>query len=363
TSYQENYSDDKLLPKFTIYAKATVDKTDKLFELTDEILNHTKLDDIDRLKEVITRHQSQIEARVKNNGVGIATTRLSSYYTNQGMYNELTNGLSYYDFITELTQNFDAKQEEVVSKLQETAKLLFNKKNVIAGITCSEDNYTTYKTALEKFASTLPTEDLQMNEWAFDLNIKNEGLMSASMVQYVVKGYDYKKLGYEWDGKMRVLNQVMSRDYLQNKIRVIGGAYGGWASFSPTGSAYFASYRDPNLKETLENYDAAPEFVKNFEADEKEMTRFIIGTISNIDMPTTASQRGSIAMNNYFTQKTKTEMEKERNAILTTTAEDIRSYDQMIQEIMDQNIICVYGNDQKIKTHKDLFKEIKYITK
>ncbi|MDY6800747.1 MAG: insulinase family protein [Bacteroidota bacterium] len=363
TSYQENYSDDRLLPKFMIYAKATVDKADKLFELTAEILNHSKLDDIDRLKELITRHQSQIEARVKNNGVGVATTRLSSYYSNQGMYNELINGLSYYDFITELTQNFDANKEEIVKKLQETAKLLFNKNNVIAGITCSDDNYATYKTELEKFASTLPAEEVKKNEWAFDLSVKNEGLMSASMVQYVVKGYDYKKLGYAWDGKMRVLNQVMSRDYLQNKIRVMGGAYGGWASFSPTGSAYFASYRDPNLKETLENYDAAPEFVKNFEADENEMTRFIIGTISNIDMPTTASQRGSIAMNNYFTQKTKTEMEEERNAILTTTAEDIRSYEQMIRDVMAKDVICVYGNDQKIKAHKDLFNETKYITK
>ncbi|MEE4197800.1 MAG: insulinase family protein [Bacteroidales bacterium] len=363
TSYQENYSDDNLIPKFMVYGKATVDKTNKLFELTAEILNNTKLDDVERLKEVMVRHQSQMESRIKNNGVGVATTRLSSYYSNEGMFNELTNGLSYYDFITDLTRNFETKQEDIVAKLQETAKLLFNKNNMIAGITCSDDNYVTYKTELQNFASALPAEEIQKNEWIFTLEPKNEGLMSASMVQYVIKGYDYKKLNYEWDGKMRVLNQVMSRDYLQNKIRVMGGAYGGWASFSPAGDAYFASYRDPNLKETLENYDAAPEFLKNFEADEKEMTRLIIGTISNMDMPTTASQRGSIAINNYFMKKTKAAMEEERNAVLTTSAEDIRSYEEMIRNIMDQDIICVYGNDQKIKAHQELFKETKYITK
>src|SRR5690606_15421529 len=134
---------------------------------------------------------------------------------------------------------------------------------------------------------------------------KNEGFMSASMVQYVVKGYDFKKLGYEWDGKMQVLNQILSRDYLQNKIRVMGGAYGGWAQISAAGNALFASYRDPNLTETLDNYDAAPDFLKAFNVDSTEMTRFIIGTISNIDRPTTASQRGSMAMNNYFTKRTK----------------------------------------------------------
>ncbi|MGM0407893.1 MAG: insulinase family protein [Bacteroidota bacterium] len=362
-SYLENNSDDKLIPKFMVNAKATVDKTDKLFELTAEILNHTKFDDIDRLKEVMTRHQSQVESGVKNNGVGVATTRINSYYSNEGMFNELTGGLTYYDFITALTDNFDAKNQEIIEKLQQTAKLLFNKNNLIANITCSKDNYPTYKKELESFVSTLSEEDVQLIDWTFDFEIRNEGLMSSSMVQYVIKGYDFKELGYEWDGKMRVLNQVMSRDYLQNKIRVMGGAYGGWARFAPSGNAFFASYRDPNLKETLENYDAAPEFLAGFDADETAMTRFIIGTISNIDRPTTASQRGWMAVNNYFTKSTKEELEQERNAILNTTLEDIKSYEKMIKDIMDQDVICVYGNDQKIKAHKDLFKEIKHITK
>ncbi|MFW5721453.1 MAG: peptidase, partial [Bacteroidota bacterium] len=363
TSYLENNDDEKLIPKFAVNAKATIDKTDKLFELTTEILNQTKLDDIDRLKDLIIRHQSQIESMVKNNGVGIATTRLNSYYSNQGMFNELTRGLSYYEFITELTENFDSKSQEIIDNLEKTATLLFNKNNLITNITCSEENYVDFKKEAEGFVSQLPNEEVVLNDWAFEFEVKNEGLMSSSMVQYVIKGYDFKKLGYEWDGKMRVLNQILSRDYLQNKIRVMGGAYGGWARIAPSGNTYFASYRDPNLKETFENYDAATEFLAEFDADETAMTRFIIGTISNIDRPTTASQRGWMAVDNYFTKTTKEELEKERNAILNTTAKDVKSYEQMIREIMKQDIICVYGNDQKIKANQDLFKEIKPITK
>jgi presequence protease len=363
TSYLENNADDKLIPKFAVNAKATVDKTDKLFELTTEILNQTKLDDVERLKDVMIRHQSQIESMVKNNGVGIATTRLNSYYTNAGMFNEMIRGLSYYDFITELTENFDSKSQEIIDNLEKTATLLFNKNNLTASITCSEDNYVTYKKEAEGFVSELPNEEVVLNDWAFDFEVKNEGLMASSMVQYVIKGYDFKELGYEWDGKMRVLNQILSRDYLQNKIRVMGGAYGGWARIAPSGNTYFASYRDPNLKETFENYDAAPEFLAEFDADETAMTRFIIGTISNIDRPTTASQRGWMAVDNYFTKSTKEELEKERNAILNTKVEDIKSYEQMIREIMEQDIVCVFGNDQKIKAHQDLFKETKFVTK
>jgi presequence protease len=359
TSYLENDSDEKLIPKFGITAKATIDKTDKLFELIDEILNRTKFDDVERLKDVMIRHQSQVESNVKNYGIGYATRRLSSYYCNQGMYNELTSGLSYYDFITDLTRNFDSKNEEIIKNLKKTARLIFNKQNLIAGITCSEDNYSTYKEQLNVFIAKLPNEKIPLNQWPFDCEPRNEGLTSSSMVQYVTKGSDYKKLGYKWDGKMRVLNQVLSRDYLQNKIRVLGGAYGGWASFSPSGNAFFASYRDPNLAETLKNYDAAPEFLSNFNVDSTEMIRFIIGTISNIDRPTTASQRGSIAINNYFSKFTKDKKEKERQAILNTSDEDIRSYSKMISDIMAQNTICVYGNDQKIKGNKDLFKGVR----
>jgi hypothetical protein len=361
TTYLEDHSDQKLIPKFRITAKATLDKTEKLFELMDEILNYSKLNDKERLKEVLLRHQSQIESQVKNYGIGYAITRLNSYFSNEGMFNELTGGLTYYDFITDISENFDSKSDELIEKLEKTAGLLLNKQNLVAGITCSDENYFTFEQAFGNFISRLPDTATELSKWDFDFEPKNEGLTSSSMVQYVIKGYDYKKLGYEWDGKMQVLNQILSRDYLQNKIRVMGGAYGGWANISPNGNAFFASYRDPNLAETLENYDATEEFLTSFDADTTEMTRYIIGTISNIDGPTTPSMRGYMAMNNYFTNTTRAEMEAERNAILNTTAEDIRGFAKMISDVMAQNIICVYGNDQKIKENDDLFKEIRAV--
>jgi Zn-dependent M16 (insulinase) family peptidase len=362
TSYLEDYSDEKLRPKFVVTAKSTIDKSDKLFELTNEILNKSQFSDSERLKDVLVRHQSQVESSVKNNGVSYALSRLNSYFTNQGVFNELTSGLDYYEFVSDITRNFDTKKEEIIENLQNTADLLFRKQNLIAGVTCSDENYKELEDPFKSFVKNLSAGEVSKNEWAFDFDAKNEGLKSSSMVQYVTKGYDFKKLGHEWDGKMRVLNQILSRDYLQNKIRVMGGAYGGWARISPTGVVYFASYRDPNLSETFDNYNAAPEFLKNFDADEKEMTRFIIGTISNMDRATTASQRGAIAFRNHFTRLTKAEMEKERNAVLSTTAEDIQNYAGMIENVMSQDVLCAYGNDQKIETNKAIFKETKPVT-
>jgi hypothetical protein len=358
TSFPENKTDEKLLPKLMISSKATIDKTGKLFELVDEILNKSNFGDTLRLKELITREQARVDSDIKNNGLGYAMTRLQSYYSNTGMFNELVSGLEYYRFITGLSKNFDNKAADIQSKLSETARLLFTKENVIASVTCSEKDYPDFSAGMEKLVASFPKDAVELNEWKFDFAQKNEGLLTASKVQYVVKGYDFKKLGYQYNGKMRVLNQVLSTDWLQNQVRVIGGAYGGFAGFSPTGNVYFGSYRDPNLKETLENYDNTVGYLDKFEADEKTMTRFIIGTVSRLDQPMNVSDKGNLAFQRYFEKTTPEELKAEREAVLSTTPEDIKAMSKMVADILGQDAICVYGNDEKIKANAALFGEL-----
>jgi Zn-dependent M16 (insulinase) family peptidase len=362
TYFFENHDDNKLIPKFVVYGKATTEKADKLFELTDEILQHSVYADKDRLKDLLTRHHAQLESDIKNNGLSYAMSRLTSYYSNAGMLNEETSGMDYYNFITGLFNNFDSKSDEIIAKLEETASLLFNKQNMIAAITCDDQDFTAYSNGLTAFADKLKDGKPALNHWDFDFEVKNEGLKSASKVQYVVKGYNFKKLGYEYNGKMKVLNQILSRDWLQTQIRVVGGAYGGFSGISPTGNVYFASYRDPNLKETFENYDNTPGYLDTFEADSTEMTRYIIGTISNIDQPLTASQKGSIATRYYFEKTSPEELKTERAAVLSTTAEDIKAMKQMVADILKQDVICAYGNEEKIQENAGLFKHVLSVT-
>ena len=182
--------------------------------------------------------------------------------------------------------------------------------------------------------------------------------MAASKVQYVLQGTDFTDLGYSWDGKIRVLNQIISREWLKNQVRVIGGAYGGFARFSPTGQVYFGSYRDPNLRSTLENYAKTPEFLSTLDIDQMEMTRFIIGTISGMDLPETASQRGNTAVARYFTNLTQEQFQRERTAVLTTTLDDVKSYEKMVLTILENSPICVYGNEDELKENKDLFEKL-----
>lgn len=357
-TYLEDLQDENLLPKMEIGSKAMNGKVNKLFELTSEIVNRSKLDDKDRLKAVLTRHQSRLDSRIKGNGYGYARRRAASYFTNRGVFEEQTAGIEYYWFVTELAKNFDEQADQIIDNLKKTAALLFTKSNLISAVTCNQADFSVFSKGLQSFVKDLLDAKTEFQTWSFDLSPKNEGFLSASKVQYVIKGYDFKKLGYQWDGKMRVLNQVLSSDWLQTQIRVVGGAYGGFCSFSPTGEVFFSSYRDPNLKGTLENYDATPGYLHAFEADESTMTRYIIGTIASMDRPRTPSQKGDVAVRRYFEKSTYQEAQSDRDAVLATTAGDIRNMEKLVSDILQQNLYCVYGNQSKVEEAKDLFKEV-----
>lgn len=354
--YLENNDDSKMIPKFVVSMKATNEKLDKLFELSTEILNKTKYNDPERLKAILIRHQSRLDAQIKGDGSNMANTRFKSYISNTGMFDEQTSGYDYYSFISKLTKDFDSNQQQIIDNLTKVASLLITKENMIVGTTCNSDDYKLFTQKLKLLTSNIKSEKPSYNSWNFTLDNKKEGFQTASKVQYVYGGANFKKLGYSWSGKMLVLNKIISQDWLHKQLRVIGGAYGGRSTFSTSGNITFYSYRDPNLAETVANYKKTSEFLKNFNASEKEMVPYIISTISGIDQPTTPSQRGEISYYNYFIKAKAEDTQKERDEILKTTKNDIVGYAKMINDIIEQGVICVYGNSEKIDANKDLFK-------
>jgi Zn-dependent M16 (insulinase) family peptidase len=343
------------------------DKVNKMFELAGEIIAKTKFADKERLKEVLLRHQSRLEANIKSNGYNFTQTRLTSYFSKQGAFNELTNGVDYYQFITTLANNFDAKYEEISANLSKISKLLFNNKNMVVSITCNKTEVPLCLKDVEQLSPVFSsTSDSQKIPDTYDLSIKperkNEGFLTSSKVQYVVQGYNFKQLGYSWSGKLQVLSQILSTDYLQTQIRVVGGAYGGWSSFSPSGLVFFASYRDPNLKKTLDNYNGIPEYLGKFEADDNTMTRYIIGTVAQMDRPQTPSQKGDIATRRFFENTTEKDVQQIRDEVLSTSSLDIRAMKKLTEDILAKKTFCVYGNEDKVNSDKEVFESIKKLT-
>ncbi|MBN2480279.1 MAG: insulinase family protein [Bacteroidales bacterium] len=357
------YDDNNMIPKFQVAMKTTGEKLNKGLEILEEIVNGTKYDNVARLRELLARHQSQLEMYMMQNGYNVALMRFISYLSQRGMFSELSGGVSYYWFITDLLKKFDSGPDAVVEKLQAVSGLLFTRSNMMAGTTCNESDFNMYAPAFESFFSAFTDKPVRLNHWKLDPIAGNEGFLTASKVQYVIKGYDYRKLGLDWNGKWNVLNQILSTGWLQTQIRVIGGAYGGFSGFNRNGTIYFASYRDPNLKETLDNFDETVDYLREFQADLTDMTRFIIGTIARMDRPLTPEAKGNLAFRRYLEGVRQEEIQNDRNAILSASSEDIRNMTDAVTKILDQDVWCVYGNEEKLKENRTLFRELLTIQK
>ncbi len=350
--------DNKMLPKFVVTSKAINYKVGKLFELVEEILDNTLYDDIDRLKAVLMRHQSQLDSQVKGNGYHVASRRMSSYISNNGMFSEQTGGLSYYWFVSDLVRNIEKSAPEICATLKQVASILFTWNNMVTSVTGEKRDQVAFGNGLNFLARQLPNGNSGPKTWAFSLVKGNEGLQAASNVQYVIMGSNFKHLGYAWNARLRVLNQVLSTDWLQTRIRVIGGAYGGFSSISPSGNFTFNSYRDPNLGNTLENYMNTVAYLDSFDAGRELMNRYIIGTISEIDSPLTPSQKGDQAVSLFFTRRTIEEVQHDRDDVLSTTPADIIGFRQLVADVLAQDTLCVYGNADRLAADQVLFKSL-----
>lgn len=346
------------LPRLVVRSKALVDKMPELFGLLGEMLGHTIFDERKRLKEIIQEVKSRFEYMISQQGHVVALGRVKSYFSQSAKYTEICKGLAFYKFIADLENNFDEKVEEVSGSLKEVSRLIFNRNNLLVSVAISEDDY-------EKFAENFPSllehigdESLQYNEYNFELSADNEGLVTPGNVQYVAKAYNFRQLGREYTGYLQVLGTIARLDYLWNRVRVQGGAYGCFASFSRTGDVSFVSYRDPNLRETLRVYNELPNYLRQFEAGEREMTKYIIGTISRLDAPLTPPMKGDRATAWYLSGITHDDIQKERDEVLSTKQSDIRGLADLVEDVVKHDYLCVLGNEGKLKANRDVFKHL-----
>ncbi|MDF2840463.1 MAG: peptidase [Clostridia bacterium] len=353
--YGDKNEHQRYYPKLTVKAKALTEKLPRMFELIEEITSNTKLDEKKRLREIIREVKSRIEMRIMNEGHMTSAKRLLSYLSNQAKYIEHLTGVDYYKFLADMDKHFDNKADEVINNLREVYTAVFNKNNLMTSVTCSQEDYPRFLQSYEKYVAVLPESKLEKKSYSFDLSKQNEGLLTQSNVQYVAKGYNFVELGYKYSGTLQVLKSIARYDYLWNNIRVKGGAYGAMAGFERSGNLFFVSYRDPNLGETMKVYDGFEKYLNGFDVDNREMTKYIIGTMSGVDTPLTPSMKGERAAEYYIRNISYEDIQRERDEILKAKKEDIKALANIVGDAMKQNRYCVLGNEAKIKQSKELF--------
>ena len=343
---------------FEIKAKALYSKLPVAFDMMREILTESRLHDTKRLREILAMVKSRLLMKFQTSGHTTAVLRALSYASPSAKLKDMTSGIEFYEKVAYIEEHFEEEKDGLADILKKLAEQLFRSDHMMISYTASREGLEGLETMIAKIKSSLYEGEVKETPCIIHCQKKNEGFKTASKVQYVARTGNFIDNGASYSGALQILKVILSYDYLWQNIRVKGGAYGCMSNFNRTGDGYFVSYRDPNLKRTMEVYEGVVDYLKTFAVSDREMTKYIIGTMSNIDQPMTPAAKGERSMSLYMGKVSADMIEKERREILEASQDDIRRLARVVEAVLKADQLCVIGSEEKIEEDKEMFETL-----
>ena len=365
STYTDSSDVKKFETAFEISVKVLHDNLSYAFELVKEILTCTKFDDAKRLKEIFGEQYARLSSDLSSAGHQTAALRAMSYVSPAAFVSDQVSGIGYFRTLEELLKKVETDEgaKEIAEHLYRLCKLIFRPENLFVDITGTEKEYENVPKESVLFSKSLFTEECEKGHLEITTSRKNEAFVTAGQVQYVCRAGNYANKGLKYNGALRVLKVMMGYDYLWRNIRVQGGAYGCMSSYAKNGDSAFVTYRDPNLQNSIDVFEKASDYLKNFEADDRVILQYIIGAISDLDTPKTPSGKGTYGLTAYMCHAKMENIQKSRDELLGTTKETIRSLAAYVDAFMEDNCVCVIGTADKIEESRSLFNVVEQLVK
>ena len=337
---------------------------DFAMEIAGEILYTSRLDDGKRMKEILQKNRSRLYSRLTSAGHMTAATRAMAGFGADAAYTDAISGLTYYQELERLERDYDALNDGMIGKLKTVLeKLLVQDGFLISFTGDGQEIGRIIKGAAairDKLAGSVDAKGGCLKDiTGIACKAEKEGFLTPAKIQYVAQAGNFCDAGLRYTGVLNVLRVIMNYEYLWTNLRVIGGAYGCGATFGRNGVSAFYSYRDPHLSNTLQVYRGIADYLKNFDCDERDMTKYVIGTISGLDTPLTPRSAGARSMTAYLTGTTLEDIQKIRDEVLNASGDDIRALAPFIEAILKKDAVCVVGNEEKIQAAGSLFDSVR----
>ncbi|MER2027294.1 MAG: insulinase family protein, partial [Lachnospiraceae bacterium] len=364
--YTQNGDPSKYRMMAEVNCKVLHSNLEHAMRLIGEILTTTKWSSKDRILEVLEEERAAMRADLPASGHATAAVRASSGFSETALIMDCVNGVNAYHTLDEVCGLLEkGEADEFLSVLEEMARYIFRADHLMLDCTADENSLEEICAGTGTVAGSFlkgktPEEDLKEYGAAFRVEpVKvKEGFTTSGQVQYVCRAGNYGNKGCAYTGALRVLRVILGYDYLWQNVRVKGGAYGCMSSFSRDGSAYFVSYRDPHLAQTIRTFEEAPAYIRQFDADERTMTKYIIGAVSALDHPMSPSTYGKYSLAGYMTGFDEKKLQRERDQLLDCRPEDIRALAAHIEAFLSEDALCVVGNAEKLRAESDRFERM-----
>ncbi len=356
--YPNGEKEAPLQVKFEVRIKTLESSLKETMSIVNEILLSSNMNDEKRLYEILAQSKARLQQSLSSAGHSVSSMRALAGFSEYAYYLDATNGITYYETVKDLEEHFDEKKQTLIAKLKQLTCQIFGTERLLISFTGDQKAFAYAEPILKEALQKQPAGKKAHEAARISLTRSSEAFTDASQIQYVAKVGNFADHGYHYTGALRILKLILSYDYLWINVRVKGGAYGCMSGFFRSGETYFVSYRDPNLLKTLEIYDGIPEYLRKFQADERDMTKYIIGTFSSMDTPLYPEGKGARSMNAYLQDLTEEMLQKDRDEVRNATAEDIRALADMIQSVLQDPSVCVIGNEDAIQKEAQLFDKV-----
>ena len=358
-TYTRKGDADTMRPIFWLHTKCLPDYLEQSLELIHAVLTSVSLSDKKRIREIVGREFAWAEHAAQSEGYNLPATRVFAQLSKAGFYNELVNGISAYQALQKLALDYDRLEENFLQGLEEIRSLLFNRNNLVLTVAGEEPEIATFIDNATTLIAALPARAGSAAELSNLDKPKHEAFITSAEIVYAVQGGNLLPQGDGYTGHFEVLKTYLSRDYLWNTVRQMGGAYGCFIQFSNiTGNLAYVSYRDPQVRKTFDAYNTIPEIIEKLELSDEVLEQLVVGTYGNFDPLHSPSTKAAVARNEYFTGTTPEYKQQRLAEITSTTVADMRAYAPAFAEMTARASRSIIGNRTKIEADSDLFDTI-----
>ncbi|XP_057450378.1 presequence protease 1, chloroplastic/mitochondrial [Lotus japonicus] len=334
-----------------VRGKAMAGRAEDLYHLVNSILQDVQFTDQQRFKQFVSQSRARMENRLRGSGHGIAAARMDAKLNAAGLMAEKMGGLSYLEFLQTLEKRVDQDWADISSSLEEIRKSVFSQQGCLVNITADAKNLKNTENVVSRFVDMLPTSSpiATITPWNVRLPLTNEAIVVPTQVNYVGKATNIYDTGYKLNGSAYVISKYISNTWLWDRVRVSGGAYGGFCDFDTHSGVFsFLSYRDPNLLKTLDVYDGTGDFLRELEIDDDTLTKAIIGTIGDVDSYQLPDAKGYSSLLRHLLGITEEERQRRREEILSTSVKDFRNFIDAMEAVKDKGIVVAVASPEDV---------------
>ncbi len=344
---------DRAAARLFLRAKCTMEKSEETAAILTELLTRTKLDDRERFRQIVFEAKSRAEQKLVPSGHMVVAMRLKARAHRAHAMEESVSGVANLEYLRTLAERVENDFDAVKKELEQVRDLLLNRNGLVINATMTDKDFKVMEPLVSSIATALPENPAKPELFTAPELPVREGLVIPSQVNYVGKGCNIFEHGIEFRGPLLAASKFLRTSYLWEKVRVQGGAYGGFCTLDRTsGSFNFISYRDPNVEKTIAAYDGVAAFFNDLDIPKDELEKSVIGAVGELDAYMLPDAKGFSATARLLAGETDEQRQIMREQLLATTPEDFAALGKAAAIVAKHGAISVLGNGPAMDVSK-----------